>query len=79
MKPTDKQIECAARIAEREGCELPRENTKEAYWEFIHDRMKKKKERKYTREEVERVMIGACEDGRRGYCPYDLIIEDYVR
>ena len=35
-------------------------------------------ERKYTREEVRRVLCGACEDGRRGYSPEDLIIEDYV-
>lgn len=35
-------------------------------------------ERTYTREEVERVMHGACRDGQQGYSPYDLLVEDYV-
>ena len=35
-------------------------------------------ERVYTREEIERVMRGACEDGRRGLDPYDLLVEDYI-
>ena len=35
-------------------------------------------ERLYTEEEVRRCIHGACEDGRRGYDPYDCIIEDYI-
>lgn len=35
-------------------------------------------ERLYTREEVNRVKVGACEDGQDGYCPGDLLIEDYI-
>lgn len=35
--------------------------------------------RLYTEEEVKRVMIGACEDGRRGLDPYDLLISDYIK
>lgn len=35
-------------------------------------------ERTYTREEVERVMHGACRDGQNGYGPYDLLVEDYI-
>ena len=35
-------------------------------------------ERLYTAEEVRRCIHGACEDGRHGYDPYDLLIEDYI-
>ena len=32
----------------------------------------------YTEGEVRRVISGACEDGKRGYYPGDLLISDYV-
>ncbi len=35
-------------------------------------------ERLYTREEVTKVMHGACRDGQDGYSPYDCLIEDYL-
>lgn len=35
-------------------------------------------ERKYSYEEVKRVMHGACRDGAYGYDEYDLLIEDYI-
>ena len=35
-------------------------------------------ERLYTEEEVRRCIHGACEDGRHGYEPYDLLISDYI-
>lgn len=35
-------------------------------------------ERLYTAEEVKACIHGACEDGRRGYDPFDLLISDYL-
>lgn len=32
----------------------------------------------YTEDEVRICIIGACEDGRNGYFPSDLLIQDYV-
>lgn len=34
--------------------------------------------RLYTKNEVKQVMFGACQDGKQGYDPYDLLIEDYL-
>lgn len=35
MKPTEKQVEYAKYLAQRMGVELPKENTKQAYSDFI--------------------------------------------
>ena len=35
-------------------------------------------ERLYTRDEVIKVMHGACRDGRNGIDEYDCLIEDYI-
>lgn len=35
MKPTEKQVECAKYLAQRMGVELPKENTKQSYSDFI--------------------------------------------
>ena len=35
MKPTEKQVEYAKYLAQRMGVELPKENTKQSYSDFI--------------------------------------------
>ena len=35
MKPTEKQVEYAKYLAQRMGVELPKENTKQTYSDFI--------------------------------------------
>lgn len=46
--------------------------------EELQDAIRKATEDMYTYSDLERVMNGAVEDGRRGYGVGDVIVEDYI-
>lgn len=56
-EPTEKQIKFAKEIADKLDLELPKENTKQAYWKFINDNVSEYQTRmlcvKYMCEEEE--------------------------
>ena len=60
-KPTEKQIKFAKEIANKLDLELPKENTKQAYWKFINDNVSEYRTRmlcvKYMCEEEELDLI----------------------